>query len=116
MSNDNKYGRLYPEWAVAPARAALEGVLADLRENEGDPNQSWPEVEEGLRALREDGFPPDEPLFLLRGQDELAGEMVRVYAQMVRDHPQPSVRALDADHIDDHGDRMDNWTPRKLPD
>ena len=107
--NDSKYGRLYPERAVAQIKTAVEAMLM----NENVP---LPDLQKALLSLEYDGFPSDEPLFLLRGQDVLAGEMVHTYAQIVRDHPQPSVRALDADRIDEHADRMDNWMPRKYPD
>lgn len=110
MVNDSKYVRLYPERAVAPLRSLCERLVA----------MSEPRLASEMLGALEDlaqlGFPPDEPLFLLRGQDVLAGEFVHAYAQMVRDHPQPSVRAIDADHIDELADRMDRWTPRKLPD
>ena len=107
--NDEKYGRLYPERAVAKAREILKTLAGFGGSGSGA-------CQEALDDLDRLGFPPDEPLFLLRGQDVLAGELVHTYAQMVRDHPQPSVRALDADRIDAIADAMDNWTPRKYPD
>ncbi len=112
--NDNKYGRLYPERAVASLRSMMASALKDEQLTFSAPFRRA--CEDALTALDRLGFPPDEPLFLLRGQDALAGEFVHAYAQMVRDHPQPSVRALDADRIDELADRMDLWTPRKYPD
>jgi hypothetical protein len=112
MSNDQKYIRLYPERAVAPARKVLGEILAELKAN----GAHLDDVEHALTQLDALGFPKNEPLFLLRGQDVLAGELVHQYAQVVRHHPQPQVRALDADHIDELADRMDRWQPRKYPD
>lgn len=104
MANDKKYGRLYPERAVAPLRAFLEEIVAGTH---------WKDAINALKALDELGFPPDEPLFLLRGQDELAAEQVHCYAKVVRDDPAVT---LDAEEIDCHADRMARWQPRKLPD
>ena len=110
--NDSKYGRLYPEQAVERARRTLEiireeGAIAPIK------------VEEALSALDDLGFPPDEPLFLLRGQDELAPDTVRFYAQLVdhrlAGHGAPEA-GLDMDHIEVIADRMERWEPRKLPD
>lgn len=101
MANDSKYGRLYPERAVAQARAVLEALAPQSVK-----------CQEALEALDLLGFPPDEPLFLLRGQDELAPETVRFYAVQVyaRD------AALDPDHIRAFAVRMRAWQPRKMPD
>lgn len=110
--NDGKYGRLYPEGAVEKARAILAVTAAELVQA-GTPSAA---IQEALDDLDRLGFPEDEPLFLLRGQDKEASEFVHAYAQMVRDHPQPCVRALDADRIDAHADAMERWLPRKWPD
>ena len=111
--NSSKYDRLYPERAVKPLRE----IVAKLLETEEVMEGAAQDCQEALDALDSLGFPPDEPLFLLRGQDVLAGEMVHCYAQTVRDHPDSHMRtAMDANHIDDHADLMDLWTPRKLPD
>ena len=112
--NDSKYGRLYPERAVEPLRTAARDQLdMALQDHDEEATAEWRRV---LNALEDKGFPPDEPLFLLRGQDVLASDFVRSYAFMVRHHPQPSVRALDADHIDTLAARMERWQPRKMPD
>ncbi len=108
--NDNKYGRLYPERAVASLRNMAEGERDALRKGGNLAGASmWTDV---LDLLESEGFPPDEPLFLLRGQDELAPDTVRFYADLVdaRD------AILDPDHILAFADRMRAWTPRKLPD
>lgn len=110
MANDNKYGRLYPDRAVAPLREMAMSLIEDGRLS-ADTHDN---IRSALSDLDRLGFPRYEPLFLLRGQDALAGEFVHCYAQAVRDYPTPL--GLDADHIDAHADRMDHWTPRKLPD
>lgn len=99
MAHKSKYGRLYPERAVTKARAVLEGLSTDT-------------ANEALAALDTLGFPPDEPLFLLRGQDELAAAVVSYYFDRQRG------AGLDVDeaHVSEHIDAMLAWTPRKLPD
>ena len=115
--NDSKYGRLYPERAVAPLRTALTNLVGFCKAAQLQAR----DIDAADTALHDFyantlGFPPNEPMFLLRGQDVLASEYVRAYAQMVRDHPQASVRTLDAEHIDELAARMERWEPRKLPD
>lgn len=108
--NDSKYGRLYPERAVAPLRKLVEQELTLCQEGGNyDEATAWAGC---LASLDELGFPPDEPLFLLRGQDVLAPEIVRAYADEVKREPCD----LDAQHILDFADRMEAWEPRKLPD
>ena len=99
MANDSKYDRLYPERAVAKARAVLETVHTR-------------DAQIALTDLDRLGFPPDEPLFLLRGQDELAPETVEFYFQRVRG----SGLAVDDEHVSEHIDAMLAWRPRKMPD
>ena len=110
--NDSKYGHLYPERAVAPLRQLAQDFVMGERVLVED-------FQRAVEALDSLGFPPDEPLFLLRGQDELAPETVRHYARLVYD--------LDAfggddnndrviDHIRAFADLMETWKPRKLPD
>lgn len=110
MANDRKYHRLYPERAVAP----LRDLARDLLEAAGD----WAQMVDALSAL-EDGFPPDEPLFLLRGQDQLAADIVRHYADAVQIEDAfggLEKNATVIEHLHDHADRMERWRPRKLPD
>lgn len=113
---EGKYEQVYPERAIAPLRNIVHRLLSDngtrLRpEIVGDCN-------EALADLEELGFPPDEPLFLLRGQDELAPDVVREY-----------IRAVDREEEAFVGDRlgvtnrlyelvnlMERWQPRKMPD
>jgi hypothetical protein len=104
MSNDKKYGRLYPERAVAPARKLLEELVSD---------SGLAEAASAIDALDSLGFPPDEPMFLLRGQDVLTPATVRYYAEMVKGSPECK---LDVNHIWRHADAMESWTPRKMPD
>lgn len=110
--NCDKYGRLYPERAVAPVRALLERLR-------GDTAWSAPAAE-AQRALDALGFPPDEPLLLLRGQDELAPTAVRHYARVVGlavgAFGGVSGKESAAAHLLEHADVMQAWQPRKLPD
>ncbi len=86
MSNDSKYVRLYPERAVAPVRAALEeckrlaidhiraadaAVKADVYAADALMGIAKTCLD-ALAGLDQLGFPKNEPLFLLRGQDILA--------------------------------------------
>jgi len=96
--NDSKYGRLYPERAVASLRNRAEGERDRLLKGGNLAGASlWTDV---LDLLESEGFPPDEPLFLLRGQDIAAPDTVRFYY----------------DRLDALGDAMERWQPRKLPD
>lgn len=119
MANDNKYVRLYPERAVAPIRDALKGIIAD---GPGlGATTSVAVAMEALQDLERLGFPPDEPLLLLRGQDTLAPDTVRFYAERVyragafggKGSPQFNNALV---HLEAHADAMERWQPRKLPD
>lgn len=121
--NDSKYGRLYPERAVAPARAVLGGLLEALEAAES--GASIPQAglashcRDALGALDTLGFPPNEPLFLLRGQDELAADSVRQYANYRIEEQERRGLPLDHEthlHLYEFADRMAAWQPRKLPD
>lgn len=117
MSNDSKYIRLYPERAVAPLRRAAQEHLEAYRK--GGNLLAVAHWEEALNALDEQGFPPDEPLFVLRGQDILAPGAVRFYASRVYDMEAfggDGKNGAILDHIRAHADRMDAWHPRKMPD
>ncbi len=113
--NDSKYGRLYPERVVAPLREAAVEILDHYH---GVADATRQALKDAVNRLDDDGFPPDEPLFLLRGQDELAPQAVRHYAALRRLHTgtfgQPSTDAVR--HIQEFADRMAAWEPRKLPD
>ena len=111
--NSSKYGRLYPERAVVPLRLSVERTLA----SQHIPASLRAKLEGGLRLLDSDGFPPDEPLFLLRGQDTLAPEIVRAYAGKVLEAGAFAPNTLETGgHIMDFADRMAAWQPRKRPD
>lgn len=58
-------------------------------------------------------IPDDEPVFLLRGQDALAGTTVRAWARLVEDHggDREIVRVAM-----EHAAKMDAWPKKKLPD
>lgn len=109
--NDSKYGRLYPERAVAPMRELSKKWLAWASRMDAKGAAELTAVLEDLETL---GFPPDEPLFLLRGQDDLAAEVVRFY--IGRAVVRFAFIAKECDHLMDFADRMEAWQPRKLPD
>lgn len=58
-------------------------------------------------------IPDDEPVFLLRGQDKIAAETVRFYAQRTIDHGGDPVIARAAF---DQAKRMEKWPKKKLAD
>lgn len=57
-------------------------------------------------------IPEGEPLFLLRGQDKLAGAAVRYYASLVAASGDPS----GAREIMKCADDMEKWPNKKYPD
>ncbi len=110
--NDSKYGRLYPERAVAPLRDLVEGLLMTIV---GSQTAHMTQVElkdlrAALNAFTDNCFPPDEPLFLLRGQDRLASATVGFYFDLVHDE------GLSAKGIAEVIQAMAQWQPRKMPD
>lgn len=118
MSNDSKYVRLYPERAVLPIRRFLEALLVTAKSS-GDAVVEASAVERALDDLDSLGFPDNEPLFLLRGQDILAPEAVRRYVEEVE--RSGAFGGVDRNgeamqDIIDHADDMERWQPRKLPD
>ncbi len=110
--NDSKYGRLYPERAVAPLRDLYQRLMKTA-----PGGAALVEMAEAIHNLDDLGFPEDEPLFLLRGQDELATCAVKHYAEDIRlsKIPEPTRTAFHA-HVIAFADRMERWQPRKLPD
>jgi hypothetical protein len=57
-------------------------------------------------------IPDDEPMFLLRGQDECAAEAVHYYAWLCRQKGAFEVAAA----ADDHARAMQEWPTKKVPD
>ena len=57
--------------------------------------------------------PEDEPCFILRAQDELAADVIRVYGSMLfsKTHNPEAVRLLNKE-----ADRFDAWPVKKMPD
>lgn len=56
---------------------------------------------------------PNEPVFVIRGQDLVSGDAVRAWAQLAKD------KGAATDIIQsalEHADRMDAWRPKRLPD
>ena len=111
---EDKYGQVYPERAVAALRQGVERALASQQ----IPAALRATLEQGLRQLDSDGFPPKEPLFLLRGQDELAPDMVRRYVRLVEEESGAfsEDREGTIDRLYNLVTRMQQWEPRKLPD
>ncbi len=110
MSNDSKYGRLYPERAVASIRNRVVNERDALLKGGNLAGASlWTDV---LDLLESEGFPPDEPLFLLRGQDELAPAAVAFYF----DHWLAAGLPMELGHKERFIEAMERWQPRKLPD
>jgi hypothetical protein len=56
---------------------------------------------------------PGEPFFVLRGQDQLASSVIRIWATDAESNGCPPAKVHDARGI---AVRMDNWPFRKLPD
>ena len=58
-------------------------------------------------------IPADEPVFLLRGQDKFAAEVVRYWADLVADAT-GDTELFEVAYT--HADRMDDWPTKKIPD
>lgn len=76
---DDKYGQLY---TLAEVKEIVQWAVEQGIEEETQLDQHL--------AERQDHFPKDEPLFLIRGKDNLAAETVEDYHSnaTVRDRPQ----------------------------
>ena len=57
-------------------------------------------------------IPEDEPVFLLRGQDQLACLAVAFYAELCEQHQAPEIAAK----ARSHAARMAAWPKKKVPD
>jgi hypothetical protein len=68
--------------------------------------------EEGIRYLLEK-VKEDEPVFILRGRDSLADEVVRYWARIARTS---DVNELKCDEASVCAARMLSYSPRRLPD
>ena len=66
---------------------------------------------QGLPIL--DKLDPDEPVFVLRGSDILAAEVVRDWAERARAAKVEPAKIVDALNI---ADAMDKWQTKKIPD
>jgi hypothetical protein len=66
----------------------------------------------------EDLIPSDEPVFLIRAQDKLAGDVVRYYAKLYETLSiSKGINNLEkVNSIRKHARLMDGWTPKKLAD
>lgn len=58
-------------------------------------------------------IPDEEPVFMLRGQDQLAPAIVRAWADAAEAAGVRSGKVADARR---QADDMDQWQPKKLPD
>ena len=56
---------------------------------------------------------PDEPVFILRAQDKLAGRLVRIWANWAEDNDCPPAKVKEAREL---AEAMENWPHRKCPD
>lgn len=124
---DSKYGRLFTERDVlmllryAANRGDVDGIVklgqADglnvdpgqrlLAEYEAEASGGSP-FEDSIRLT----FPPDEPLFLLRGQDEAAPAAVRDYGHRADD---VGAGAVHLGKVSVAALRLDDWQ-REHPD
>lgn len=58
-------------------------------------------------------IPADEPVFLIRGQDQMAARAVRHYADLIESK---GASAEDVAAVHRHALAMTNWRPKKIPD
>lgn len=66
-----------------------------------------------LAAKIADGsMSPDEPLFMLRGQDAIAPLAVREWVKTAATHGTPDAKLTEAMQL---ADKMDKWRPRQIP-
>lgn len=59
------------------------------------------------------GWPPEEPVFVLRGQDELSSQLVLAWADLAE---KAGVRSGKVAEARRWAKEMANWPSRKLPD
>ena len=57
-------------------------------------------------------IPVEEPVFLLRGQDAFAPEVLRLWADCADENSRPELAQMALDHAD----RMERWPITKTPD
>jgi hypothetical protein len=62
--------------------------------------------------IADGGMLPDEPLFVLRGKDALAGIVVREWVKIAEQHGTPIAKLTEATLL---SSRMDEWEPRQIP-
>jgi hypothetical protein len=67
----------------------------------------------GDERLRFGRYSAEEPLFILRAQDQLAAEVVRYWATLAEANGVRSGKVRDARRL---ADDMDSWPTRKKPD
>lgn len=56
---------------------------------------------------------PGEPFFVLRAQDCLSPELIRLWARQAKEHDCPEEKIREALTT---ADEMEKWEPRKFPD
>lgn len=60
-----------------------------------------------------DKIPDDEPVFLIRAQDMISGDVLRDYSnRLERLNGDPVIIA----DVREHADKMDAWNIKKMPD
>ena len=62
----------------------------------------------------ENKIPEDEPVFLLRAQDQTAAQIVRIWAFAQRKNPQADLKLIKKAEL--HANRMEQWHNRKWAD
>lgn len=65
------------------------------------------------KALEEIITDPNEPVFVIRGQDTVSGPAVRAWADLA-EHAGADPDILQSAR--DHSYRMDDWRPKSVPD
>lgn len=119
---EGKYVHIFPERAVAPLRDFIEGLIVDIVGSQYGQTITveLKDLRAALNAFEDNSFPAAEPLFLLRGQDILAPDVVRAYADQVvlmeGAFGDVDNAAAVIERIRAFADRMEAWEPRKLPD
>ncbi len=63
----------------------------------------------------ENKIPKNEPVFILRGQDMFASDLLRVYALMLEESEQGYTKE-EINLIKDWAKEMDSWKTKKYPD
>jgi len=91
----------------------LIGQLLQVTVEDRGDWRAFPKYILSIAKLDGTPLPNDEPLFILRGQDKLAGETVRFYAGLCLIHGRDRQEILP---ILEHANALEEWPIKKLPD